>query len=78
MKPFIRLACLALCAGLLLAASACSQQDSSQASTVPKFCGKRSHAYAGAHRSSHSGTFHTHPGAHAFARAGELPGRGGL
>lgn len=34
MKPFIRLACLALCAGLLLAASACSQQDSSQASTV--------------------------------------------
>ncbi len=39
-----------------------------------KFCGKRSHAYAGArHRSSHSGTFHTHPGAHAFARAGELP-----
>ena len=59
MKPFIRLACLALCAGLLLAASACSQQDSSQASTV-------------------SETFHTHPGAHAFARAGELPGRGGL
>lgn len=34
MKPFIRLACLALCAGLLLAASACSPQDSSQASTV--------------------------------------------
>ena len=34
MKPFIRLACLVLCAGLLLAASACSQQDSSQASTV--------------------------------------------
>lgn len=37
MKPFIRLACLALCAGLLLAASACSRKEapsSSQASTV--------------------------------------------
>ncbi len=52
MKPFIRLACLALCAGLLLAASACSQQDSSPGfHRFRKFCGKRSHAYAGAHRS---------------------------